>query len=395
MSREEDQAQQAGEKYADDQINSDPFMDWVWEQLVEASRMDPSEVLPLKTKVDALVIAGNMLQQLEWDAKRDLDGRDIARLIGVDITEREDVKAFFDGFERATSYSRDWLAEEILHMRREIGGGGVSEARRGVVEQSGASDSPLDVPAIAWRERIGPLPRGRKPDPASYVEAVPGEGGADWGYTGSASRAKPLSPYWQRRFRADMERVNARARFIPAPAAGAAESRRGSGPVKDPFYIIQGIYAGGQGVISDSFGFDDKATARAEAKKLLRSPHFEGDYVRIITRDGELVWDSQEEASRGARRGRRSSGTQPETGFQVKLLEGGWVHVPSFEAASAAISAERDRLGVGASAWERDTGHVVDTQGRLVAHISYNGRIWPEGSKYGPRESTPRRARRR
>jgi hypothetical protein len=77
----------------------------------------------------------------------------------------------------------------------------------------------------------------------------------------------------------------------------------------------------------------------------------------------------------------------------VKLLEGGWVHVPSFEAASAAISAERDRLGVGASAWERDTGNVVDAQGRLVAHISYNGRIWPEGSKYGPgtRESRRRR----
>jgi hypothetical protein len=130
MSREEDQAQQAGEKYADDQINSDPFMDWVWEQLVEASRMDPSEVLPLETKADAKRIAHNMLQQLEWDAKRDLDGRDIARLIGIDIAEREDVRAFFDGFERSTSTSRDWLAENILSMIREIGGGGVGEARR-------------------------------------------------------------------------------------------------------------------------------------------------------------------------------------------------------------------------------------------------------------------------
>jgi hypothetical protein len=65
-------------------------------------------------------------------------------------------------------------------------------------------------------------------------------------------------------------------------------------PVDDPFYIIQGLYNGPEAYgTSDDFGFDDEETALKEAKKLLRKPWFEGDYVRIITRDGELVWDSR------------------------------------------------------------------------------------------------------
>jgi len=64
-----------------------------------------------------------------------------------------------------------------------------------------------------------------------------------------------------------------------------------STPVEDPEYVIQGLY--NDGTIHESFGFDDEATARSEAWKLSRSAYFEGDYVRIITRDGELVWDSR------------------------------------------------------------------------------------------------------
>lgn len=62
-------------------------------------------------------------------------------------------------------------------------------------------------------------------------------------------------------------------------------------PVDDPFYVIQGLYRDGH--VSIEFGFDDEEIAIDEAKKLSRAPHFEGDYVRIITRDGELVWDSR------------------------------------------------------------------------------------------------------
>jgi hypothetical protein len=58
--------------------------------------------------------------------------------------------------------------------------------------------------------------------------------------------------------------------------------------VDDPTYVVQGMWRGGR--LSDEFGFDDEAVAVSEAKRLLRSPHFEGDVVRVITRDGELVW---------------------------------------------------------------------------------------------------------
>lgn len=39
-----------------------------------------------------------------------------------------------------------------------------------------------------------------------YIESVPGDGGVDWGW-GGVLEAKPISGYWARRFRADMERV--------------------------------------------------------------------------------------------------------------------------------------------------------------------------------------------
>jgi hypothetical protein len=68
-------------------------------------------------------------------------------------------------------------------------------------------DAPLDGDAIAWRDDP------RRKGTVLYVDSVPGDGGADWGYSSNSQNAKVLSPYWQRRFRADMERVGASARF--------------------------------------------------------------------------------------------------------------------------------------------------------------------------------------
>ena len=42
-----------------------------------------------------------------------------------------------------------------------------------------------------------------------YVEAVPGDGGKDWGYTMDPSKALVVNTYWKRRFLKDMARVNA------------------------------------------------------------------------------------------------------------------------------------------------------------------------------------------
>lgn len=63
--------------------------------------------------------------------------------------------------------------------------------------------------------------------------------------------------------------------------------------VEDGDYVVQGTWSDDR--ISESFGLDDEEAAITAAKKLLRDPTFEGDSVRVITRDGELVWSSESE----------------------------------------------------------------------------------------------------
>lgn len=116
-------AEAAGAQYAQEQLQSDYFTDWVRDQILEASRMDPNDVLPLETQQDAMEIAKNMLQQLQWDTSRDLDGREIANLIGVDSTSQEDVKEFFKGFRETLHTNRAWLADELLEIKSGMGGG--------------------------------------------------------------------------------------------------------------------------------------------------------------------------------------------------------------------------------------------------------------------------------
>ena len=65
-------------------------------------------------------------------------------------------------------------------------------------------------------------------------------------------------------------------------------------PVDDPFYIIQGLYNNGYIGAGADFGYDDEKTALDEAEKLSKSLFFEGDYVRVITRDGDFVWSSKD-----------------------------------------------------------------------------------------------------
>jgi hypothetical protein len=73
---------------------------------------------------------------------------------------------------------------------------------------AGTHGNPKQREPDAIAHRPGPGGRG-----VWYVTELPGQGGKDWGY-GNASRAIPLSPYWQRRFAADMARVGSRASFI-------------------------------------------------------------------------------------------------------------------------------------------------------------------------------------
>jgi hypothetical protein len=333
--RESPDAEAAGAEYAAEQLGAPEghgqggtfFMDWVREQLIEASRMDPSTVLPLETEADARVIARNMLKQLEWDTKRDLEPRDIARLIGVDSTTHDDVKEFFKGYNETLRMNDAWLADALLEIKRELRSeSGVGEARRrgrspqrrGGMRESG---SPIDVlrtlqPGDMVTVESRELPKPRKltvmgPDNRGGVYVTSGKvrpghfsGGHIYTHRDSGD------VYYQ----ATMQQQTMRVTRLTRTAAAMAESRRGPEPVEDPEYVIQGIYAGGVGggIISDSFGFDDEDVARSEAWKLSKSPYFEGDYVRIITRDGELVWDSRGKG--GMREPRRGARPTPTTG---------------------------------------------------------------------------------
>lgn len=132
----------AGEKYAVDQVSSEYFEQWIYDQLVESSKMPSGDVLPLETKADAQKIARNMLQQLEWDTKRDLDNQTILDLSGLGdvfgsaspvrgahgIRVQDAVDEFYKGFHEALQESIPWLAETLLYVNGEIRKGWAHEA---------------------------------------------------------------------------------------------------------------------------------------------------------------------------------------------------------------------------------------------------------------------------
>ena len=135
-----DVAEKAGIQYANDQLGSDYFMDWVREQVAEAEQMrrdDPSSVMPTETKSQARKVARNMLQQLEWDTKRELNVLDYVS--AGDVKPEEVVKKFYEGFDWALRGDpapgdqkvEDWLADEILALSGEVRGGGAREAQHG------------------------------------------------------------------------------------------------------------------------------------------------------------------------------------------------------------------------------------------------------------------------
>ena len=143
----ETSAESAGAAYAQTQLGSDYFMDWVRDQIHEASQMPPEDVLPLKTKSDAKKVAGKMLQQLEWDAKKDMRPAEISRLIG---DEHGDVADFWEGFHETLTGAKDWLADEILAI--EGGGGGVEAPRH---SDPGPTSLVIDGGLEARRLKVG------------------------------------------------------------------------------------------------------------------------------------------------------------------------------------------------------------------------------------------------
>ena len=60
----------------------------------------------------------------------------------------------------------------------------------------------------------------------------------------------------------------------------------------DPDYIVQGCYSDSR--VCESTGSDNEAEAVTLALDMLKSLYFEGDYVVVQSRDGELVFDSRD-----------------------------------------------------------------------------------------------------
>lgn len=142
----------AGTNYANDQVGGDYFRDWVWGQLVEGEEMrqrDPDSVIPLETPSDAKKLARSMLQQLEWDTKRDMNPHTILELSGAKgvfdngsadwvrdhygITYEEVSDAFFSAFDEALESQRQWVTDMILENLDEVRGtpkSKLGEARR-------------------------------------------------------------------------------------------------------------------------------------------------------------------------------------------------------------------------------------------------------------------------
>jgi len=214
-------------------------------------KADPSSVVPMETKADYRRLARNMLRQLEQDVKRELGDHEILELSGA--------AGVFD------IGSADWTRDKYGITKRDV----FSEFYKGLASSLHADET------ISWLadelEEINRGLRGTKTE-----EACPCEG-------------RP-------------QVREARRKTVRRTSVHSVRHE----PVSDPFYIIQGLYNDSYGAGS-SFGYDDEETAINEAKKLSRSPYFEGDYVRIITRDGDLVWDS-----RNVKRTRYATSETPE-----------------------------------------------------------------------------------
>jgi len=138
-------AEAAGERYAEDQVNSDHFMSWVWEQMVEGRRMrraDPKSVIPLDNAADFKRLARNMLQQLMWDTDREMDMHAILAAVGVDSegTSRDaEVAREFGkgvrGFLLKPS-TIQWLASECRRIESELKKGERGKAKAGEPAQT-------------------------------------------------------------------------------------------------------------------------------------------------------------------------------------------------------------------------------------------------------------------
>jgi hypothetical protein len=229
-------ADKAGADYANEQVGGDHFRDWVSEQVAEAERMrasDPDSVFPSDTPDGAKRAARNMLQQLEWDTKRQMDQREILELSGATgvfglgsedwvrdtygITVKDVTDAFFAAFDAELEKPavRQWLTDLILEINEDV---------RGVRKSELVRDGDSPEKSVLWRDI----------KPGSSVERV---GRSYFVTLPDGSRA---SVYWSDRdalvasYALDsMAKASRRGQKLPLPRPRAAEPRSARSVVRD------------------------------------------------------------------------------------------------------------------------------------------------------------------
>ena len=73
--------------------------------------------------------------------------------------------------------------------------------------------------------------------------------------------------------------------------------------------------------------------------------------------------------------------SKPKFVIEVCLKRGVWVEVNSYTAASKVVREYIDENNLGSKEF---SGGSIKHNGKVIAHVSYNGRVWA-GAKYDPK----------
>lgn len=65
------------------------------------------------------------------------------------------------------------------------------------------------------------------------------------------------------------------------------------------------------------------------------------------------------------------------------MMNRGTREVASYAEASRVVREEIDATGVGGTEWASHCAGLIRVDGKVVAHVSYNGKVWP-GRKWKP-----------
>lgn len=147
-------AKAVGRTYANDQVESDLFRDWVLGQLIEGKKLSREGQAAPGLETENLVklpnarrLAAVMLQQLGWDIDRGLDARDVRDLLtaaGVsNPSSRGAMQEFAEGLKGGLKAApvKSWLAQKIQTWAEEQGASTHGDMKLGISGRRSRSGS--------------------------------------------------------------------------------------------------------------------------------------------------------------------------------------------------------------------------------------------------------------